>query len=219
MRILMVLVTACFISLIVATTANAKTVAAIALFKDRAMLSIDGKKAKIVRAGTTYQGVKVISSNTSEAIIEVDGTRKTLKLNGTAVLNSSLGSRPSSAVTSVVLYENDIGFFESTGQVNGRPVNFLVDTGANLVVFNSNDANRLGLDFYSGEKSFASTASGVAPMYRISIQSISIGGVELENVTAGVIEGNFPQTPLLGMTFLSHLNMNRSGKTMVLEKR
>ena len=213
------LVLSLFASLLCASYAEAKTVLAVALFNDRAMLSIDGSKAKIVRAGSSYQGVKVISSNTSEAVIEVDGTRKTLKLNGTAVLDSSLGSRPNNAVTSVVLYENDVGFFESTGQVNGRPINFLIDTGANLVVFNSNDANRLGLDFYSGEKSFASTASGVAPMYRISIESISIGGVELENVTAGVIEGNFPQIPLLGMTFLSHLNMNRSGKTMVLEKR
>jgi len=187
-------IAALFMSLMMVSQIEAKTVAAVALFKDRAMLSIDGKKAKIVRAGTSYQGVKVISSSTSEAVIEIDGTRKTLK---------------------VVLYENEVGFFESDGQVNGRSIKFLIDTGANLVVFSSSDAQRLGLDYESGEKGVASTASGVAPMYRINIDSISIGGVELENITAGVIEGSFPQTPLLGMTFLSRLNMNRTGQTMV----
>jgi len=212
-------IAALFMSLMMVSQIEAKTVAAVALFKDRAMLSIDGKKAKIVRAGTSYQGVKVISSSTSEAVIEIDGTRKTLKLNGTTILGTSLGARSNTTVTSVVLYENEVGFFESDGQVNGRSIKFLIDTGANLVVFSSSDAQRLGLDYESGEKGVASTASGVAPMYRINIDSISIGGVELENITAGVIEGSFPQTPLLGMTFLSRLNMNRTGQTMVLEKR
>jgi len=212
-------IAALFMSLMMVSQIEAKTVAAVALFKDRAMLSIDGKKAKIVRAGTSYQGVKVISSSTSEAVIEIDGTRKTLKLNSTTVLGTSLGARSNTTVTSVVLYENEVGFFESDGQVNGRSIKFLIDTGANLVVFSSSDAQRLGLDYESGEKGVASTASGVAPMYRINIDSISIGGVELENITAGVIEGSFPQTPLLGMTFLSRLNMNRTGQTMVLEKR
>ncbi len=212
-------IAALFMSLMMVSQIEAKTVAAVALFKDRAMLSIDGKKAKIVRAGTSYQGVKVISSSTSEAVIEIDGTRKTLKLNSTTILGTSLGARSNTTVTSVVLYENEVGFFESDGQVNGRSIKFLIDTGANLVVFSSSDAQRLGLDYESGEKGVASTASGVAPMYRINIDSISIGGVELENITAGVIEGSFPQTPLLGMTFLSRLNMNRTGQTMVLEKR
>jgi len=212
-------IAALFMSLMMVSQIEAKTVAAVALFKDRAMLSVDGKKAKIVRAGTSYQGVKVISSSTSEAVIEIDGTRKTLKLNGTTILGTSLGARSNTTVTSVVLYENEVGFFESDGQVNGRSIKFLIDTGANLVVFSSSDAQRLGLDYESGEKGVASTASGVAPMYRINIDSISIGGVELENITAGVIEGSFPQTPLLGMTFLSRLNMNRTGQTMVLEKR
>jgi len=212
-------IAALFMSLMMVSQIEAKTVAAVALFKDRAMLSVDGKKAKIVRAGTSYQGVKVISSSTSEAVIEIDGTRKTLKLNSTTVLGTSLGARSNTTVTSVVLYENEVGFFESDGQVNGRSIKFLIDTGANLVVFSSSDAQRLGLDYESGEKGVASTASGVAPMYRINIDSISIGGVELENITAGVIEGSFPQTPLLGMTFLSRLNMNRTGQTMVLEKR
>lgn len=208
-----------FLSSLIAFQVEAKSVAAIALFKDRAMLSVDGKKAKIIAAGSSYQGVKVISSNTSEAVIEVEGTRKTITLNSTTVLGAKLGSSPNRKAASVVLYENEVGFFESNGQVNGRSIKFLIDTGANLVVFNSRDAERLGLDYKSGEKSFASTASGIAPMYTINVESISIGGVELRGIRTGVIDGRFPEIPLLGMTFLSRLNMNRAGQTMVLKKR
>jgi len=163
--------------MVMVSLAEAKSVAAIALFKDRAMLSVDGTKAKIVRAGSSYRGVKVISSNTSEAVVEIDGVRKTLTLNSTAVLGTALGTAPSSKATSVVLYENDVGFFESEGQVNGRSIRFLVDTGANLVVFNSRHASRLGLDYLSGDKGYASTASGRAPMYTINVVIQSVWAV------------------------------------------
>jgi len=206
-------------SLLMSTQVNAKTVAAIALFKDRAMLSIDGARAKIIDAGATFKGVKLVSSNTSEAVVEVDGKRKTLKLNGTAVLGEPLVSTPKNSATSVVLYENEVGFFESDVKVNERSIRVLVDTGANIVVFNSQDADRLGLDYLNGERGFASTASGRAPMYSINVDKISVGGIVLRDIRAGVIEGGFPEIPLLGMTFLSRLNMNRTGKKMVLQVR
>lgn len=198
---------------------DAKTVAAIALFNDRAMISVDGKKAKIVKAGSSYQGVKIISSNTSQAVIEVEGKQRTLTLKGTAVVGEALGTTKKRAAKSIVLYENDIGFFESNGVVNGRSIRFLVDTGANLVVFNSRDAVRLGLDYRRGVKGWATTASGRAPMYTMNVDNISLGGIELKGIRAGIIEGGFPEIPLLGMTFLSRLDMTRTGQTMVLRKR
>lgn len=198
--------------------AFAKTVSAIALFKDRAMLSIDGSKAKIIRSGASYKGIKLVSSNTSEAVIEVAGIRKTLRLNGTANLSSSIGNSASSTPTTVTMYVDDYGFFRSTGKVNGRTTNFLIDTGANTVVFSSEQAKRLNIEYLNGRKGFASTASGMAAMYSITLKEISVGGISLQNVGAGVIEGGFPEVPLLGMTFLQRLEMNRSGVTMVLRK-
>lgn len=208
-----------FISLTMISQVEAKTVAAIALFNDRAMLSVDGKKAKIIRAGSSYRGVKLISSNTSEAVIDVEGRRETLRLNGTTIVGANLGLSSEKPITSIVLYQNDIGFFESNGEVNGRSTRFLVDTGANLVVFNSRQAERLGIDYLSGQRGYATTASGQANMYLINIELVSVGGIVLNDIGAGVIEGGFPHIPLLGMTFLSRLNMNRSGQTMVLKTR
>jgi len=184
------------------------------------MISVDGSKAKIVKAGATYKGVKLISSTTSEAVVEIDGRRETLTLEGGTVLTGSLAAKPANSYNnSVTLYENSSGFFESDGQINGRGLRFLVDTGANLVVLSSRQANRIGLDYLDGFRTFASTASGNTPMYTVTIKQISIGGIKLNNIQAGVIEGDFPLKPLLGMTFLSRLEMNRSGNTMVLKKR
>lgn len=205
-----------------AFSVNAKQVSvnAIALFKDRAMLSVNGGKAKIVRAGSLYQGVKLISSNTKEAVIELNGKRETLKLNSGVLLSQSLGvEAPDSYKTTLDIYVDELGFFQSAGKVNGQTINFLVDTGANIVVLNSNDASRIGLEYLDGEQTYAATASGTAPMYTVTLDSISIGGIEQKDVLAGVIVGSFPQIPLLGMTFLRGVNMNRTGNTMRLTKR
>lgn len=218
---LLILLSICFSNFAVAQSAGsqAKKIAAIALFNDRAMISVDGQKAKIVRAGSIHRGVKLISSDTSEAVVEVAGERRTLTLNSTATIGGALAEpKNNSTASSIVLYEDERGFFESPGQINGRSVRFLVDTGANLVVFNSRIADRLGIDYRSGSRGFASTASGRATMYSVNIESIRVGGIELDNIRAGVIEGDFPEVPLLGMTFLSRLDMNRRGKTMVLRK-
>lgn len=209
-------------SLIVFSSADAATsVEAVALFKDRAMLSVNGNKAKIIRAGSSYRGVKLIRSNTSEAVVEIDGVRKTLTLNGTSILNKPLVSKPairSSYVDEVRLFVNERGFFQSKGRINGKSIEFLIDTGANIVVINSVDAKKINLKYTQGQRSEASTASGVAPMYVVTADTMSIGGITLDNIQMGVIEGNFPEHPLLGMTFLSRLNMERKGDVMTLSK-
>lgn len=198
---------------------QAKSVTAIALFKDRAMLSVDGKKAKIIKAGSQYLGVKLISSNTDEAVIEVDGTQEVLTLNGTTVVSGELGAFGKTTNAVVEMRVSSAGFFESDGTINGRSINFLVDTGASVVVLNSLQANAIGLKYLDGQRGFASTASGTAPMYTINLDNITLGGIRLRNVEAGVIEGGFPEKPLLGMTFLSQVDMTRSGNLMTLKKR
>jgi len=218
MHFIKCLVSLCF--MFAALNAVAQTsVTAIALFKDRAMLSIDGEKAKIVRSGNEYKGIKLISSNTSEAVIEINGKREVLMLNGSTTISDELGSFSQNSRTVVELREGETGFFETQGTVNGRRINFLVDTGANLVVMSSNQANAIGLEYLQGSRTFASTASGNAVMYIVNLDSISVGDIRLQDIQAGVIEGNFPEKPLLGMTFLRELDMTRSGRVMTLEKR
>ena len=207
------------LGLVLCLPVMAASVKAVALFEGRAMLSVDGGKAKIISEGKTLSGVKLISSNTSQAIIEVNGKRQTLKLNSSLVLEESLGTKPSNSyASSIQLFIDEKGFFRGDGSVNGKSINFLIDTGANIVVLNSNEAKRVGLDYKSGVESVAKTASGVAPMYLMTVERISIGGLELRNVETGIIEGNFPQYPLLGMSFLGQLKMQQDGKVMTISR-
>lgn len=217
MKIVSLLTAICLLS---SGSAFAVSVNVIALFKDRAMLSIDDSKPKIIKAGQTFLGVKLVSSNTSKAIIEVNGSREELGLNSSLVLSEQIGTKATNSYSdSIQLFVDEAGFFQSQGEINGKAINFLVDTGANLVVLSSIQANNIGLSYKGGEKTQATTASGVSPMYLLNVKSMSVGGIVINNVQTGVIEGNFPAVPLLGMTFLGRLNMERNGNIMTLKRR
>ena len=207
-------------AVLVSNSAIAKSITAIALFNERAMLSVDNNDPKIISEGDTLNGVTLISSNTSEAVVEVDGQRKTLKLNGTATLSRSLGGSPATTgEKSIVLYEDQTGFFRTDGYVDGVRTNFLVDTGANIVVFSGHAADRMGIDYKKGRLGFATTASGRAQMYNITLDRLTVGGISLRNVETGVIVGGFPEIPLLGMSFLGQLEINKKGDKLTLIQR
>ena len=192
----------------------------VALFNHKAMLVINGKKAKILKVGETYQGVKLIESNTDHATVEVAGKKQILILNGAVVLSRSIAAKaPSTDRESAQLWSDASGFFRAQGSVNGEPLEFLIDTGANIVVMNSRHADRINLDYKEGQRSYASTASGTTPMYLIKLDRISFEGIQLYNIEAGVIEGSFPVVPLLGMSYLKRLDMKRAGNRMTLKKR
>ena len=125
----------------VSQLASAETaVQSIALFDGKAMLSINGKKAKIINEGETYEGVRLINSNTEKAEVEFDGKRETIYLNGTVILLDSLGTKVEPK-ESTQIWADASGFFRSVGAINGEPLDFLVDTGANLVVLSSDQAD------------------------------------------------------------------------------
>ena len=200
-------------------SAQDATVSGVALFNGKAMLSIDGAKPKIINVGDTYKGVTLISASTTNATIEVNGESEVLSLNGTLSLTASLSNKPSSGDGVVQLWEDERGFFRAAGAINGKETEFLVDTGANLVVISSSHAKRIGLAYKSGQPAWASTASGRTPMFVLEADEISFAEIKLSSIKMGVIEGSYPEIPLLGMTFLERVNMNRSGNKMTLEKR
>ncbi len=193
---------------------------AVALFNDKAMLSINGGKAKIIKNGETLSGVTLISASTKEAVVEVNGQREILTLNSAITLAGSVsGQQQPSGDEGVQLWADDLGFFRSTGSINGQQMEFLVDTGANLVVLSSSLANRLGIEYRNGQRGTATTASGLASMYIIEAREVRFDKIVLNSITTGVVEGDYPLVPLLGMSFLERVDMNRSGNMMVLKKR
>lgn len=185
------------------------------LFRDRALLEIDGRQ-RMLRAGqTSPEGVMLVSATSKQAVIEVNGVRRTLELGGRIGGNFGV---PRSRSLRIVRTGN--GMYVTTGSVNGYPVRFLVDTGATLVSMSAVEARRLGIDYrVVGEKARSRTASGIAPIWIVNLERVKVGEIELTNVAGAVHDGAFPQTALLDMSFLGQLDMTRSGGALLLEQK
>lgn len=191
----------------------AHKIALLALFKDKAILQIDGARRVLASGETSPEGVTLVKANTEEATIEIAGRREVLEL---GVVH---GSFTSSEQPSVTLWADPNGFFHAEGSINSVAVRFLVDTGANTIALNSATAQRIGIDYKKGQPGVATTASGYTRVYGVTLNTVKIGGIVLHNVAAGVIEGPQPAVPLLGMSFLGSLEMRRDGQRMDLTKR
>jgi aspartyl protease family protein len=187
----------------------------LALFPNKAMLSIDGKNRVLASGETSREGVKLISADPRSALVEFNGERRELRL-GSSV--AATYQRPSSTEVRIPKALN--GSFRTSGWVNGRPVDFLVDTGASGVAMSQVEADRLGIRYrMDGDPIMVSTASGAERGYRVDLSSVRVGEIELTRVQGIVVQGESPREILLGMSFLGQLDVEHSGDMMVLRKK
>ncbi|MBI3187829.1 MAG: TIGR02281 family clan AA aspartic protease [Gammaproteobacteria bacterium] len=185
-----------------------------ALFPGKAMLLIDGE-TKVLSVGQSFAGVKMISADGKIAVLEIDGEQK----------NYAAGSGISMSYTKPVHIREQImadtrGMYRTHGSINGRSAHFLVDTGASAVAMSATDAKNLGIKYrLDGEPAQVSTASGVARAWRVKLDSVKLGQLEQKNVDAVVVDGDYPEHILLGMTFLDRLKVTKETGKMTLEKK
>ena len=116
----------------------------------------------------------------------------------------------------IVITAGPGGHFTTAGLVNGRPVRFMVDTGATLVALGRDDAQRLGLDLAAARPLLMQTANGAVQGHLVTLSSVRVGDVELSNVGAVVLPMAMPVL-LLGNSFLARLQMRRDNDVMRLE--
>lgn len=110
------------------------------------------------------------------------------------------------------------GHFYAQGQVAGKPVTFLVDTGASLVVVSESFAREAGLA--PGEPTAFRTASGELPGRIVSGLTVSVGPASISGTRVGVgLVGPDPGVALLGQSFLSRFELLLSGDTMILRAK
>jgi len=205
----------------VASTAGVEKLTLLALFKDKALLHVDGERRMLATGETSPEGVTLVSADSEQAVVRIDGREEVLKLGMVARFpGASDDVSPSwDGPESLTLWAEDDGFFYASGRINGVPVRFLVDTGANTIALNQRYAERIGIDYRKGQRGVASTASGVTPMYLVKLDQVSIGEITLHDVDAGVLLSDHPDVPLLGMSFLGKLDMVRDGKRLDLKRR
>jgi aspartyl protease family protein len=183
-----------------------------------AILSIDAGAPKTVKVGQSFGGVTLIAVEKDRATVEVDGKRRVL-VRGQTYSSSGPGSGgPGSGAQSVTLSAGAGGHFFADGQINGGAIRFVVDTGATAIAIPASDAIRLGIDYKAGQRGMSRTAGGQTAIYIVKLDSVRVGGIEIQNVDAIVFEQGL-DVPLLGNTFLNRMEMRRDGSTMTLTRR
>jgi aspartyl protease family protein len=199
---------------------HAAQIEAVALTHGKATLVIDAARPRTLSSGqVSPEGVRLISANPDGAVIEFEGKRRTLTL-GTSYRAAAASSSTSAVGSRVVLSADTQGHFVVTGMINNAAsVRFLVDTGASLVSISAEDARRAGINYMAGRPGRTRTASGVAPVYQVKLDTLKVGEIVLYNVDAAVHTSGQLPIALLGMSFLNRMDMKRDGVSLTLTRR
>lgn len=195
--------------------ASAQSVALSGMMGSRALLVIDGSAPKSLSVGESHLGVKLLALSPDQVTIESHGRRNVLRV-GDAPVSVGGAMKPGSG-GKIVLPLGQGGHFFANGTINSKPIQFMVDTGATAVAMGVDDAKRIGLSYETAPRVNMNTANGVITAWRVKLHSIRINDVEVFDVDA-IVGPSMPYA-LLGNSFLSRFNMNRTSDTMVLERR
>ena len=193
--------------------AQAADISVVGLFPGKAVLVVDGGSPRTYEVGSKVAAdVRLVAADQSGATLETRGRREVV------TLGSHVNRQAPTTQASAVLQADERGHFFAQGMINGSPVRVLVDTGASLIVLPAADALRMGIDYRRGSQAMTSTANGLVPVFRVRLDTVRIGDLELSQVDALVQEQGLPMA-LLGMSFLNRTEMRRSGEQLTLTRR
>ena len=160
-----------FSLLALAGDALALDISVLGLFRNKAIVKVDGKQRILKLGKPSPEGILLISSNSDEAILEIDGVRNNYRLGNHIGSSFKRDEQPE-----VSIFKNEFGMFNVVGSINNFPVNFLVDTGASHIAMNRNEARRLGIDYHQyGQPGYASTANGTVKTWNIILNKVQVG--------------------------------------------
>lgn len=189
-------------------------VVVIGLLGQKALLKIDGQQ-HMLAPGDSAGGVTVLEVTRQDTLLRINKRETRL---GMGKDTGGIGLRE--AGPSVDIGMNAHGQFITSGQINGRVVQFLVDTGANTVSLTADEARAIGLDYKRfGERTGIMTAGGAIEGWVVTLGSVQVGPITLRNVVATVRESTDNSPILLGMTFLSRVTMQHEQNRIRLTAR
>ena len=193
----------------------ATQVRVVGLFPGAAVLNVDGQR-KLVKVGQVGPGgVVVVSADSRGAVLRVDGVERSYSLSREYSDGFAEAQKKQLSVAKGIG-----GHYWIAGSVNGQSIQFLVDTGATSVALNDEHARRLGIDYrVIGAPLQVSTASGTARGWRVTLDRVKVGELEVLGVDAVVLEGGSPTEALLGMSFLSRVGWKVEQDALVLESK
>lgn len=181
-----------------------------ALMPGMVVLNVNQQRVTLKQGETNDQGLKLVSSDTGSAVIEINGVARRYTMGSTV---STQFIQPRQVIEQIMADAR--GMFRAHGSINGQSVHFLVDTGATSVALSASDARRMGIQYrLDGIPVTASTASGLAKGWRIRLDTVRLGQLLEKNVEAVVVDGDHPSQVLLGMTFLKRMRVDKDGNRM-----
>jgi aspartyl protease family protein len=98
------------------------------------------------------------------------------------------------------------GHFQVEGRIDGRRMDFIVDTGATVIAIPEREAARLGIHPARREyKAQIRTANGTIRGAPTRLGMVEVGGLLVRDVAAVIMPDEALAENLLGMSFLSRL--------------
>lgn len=153
----------------------------------------------------------------------MDHAAKSGGTNAMAMAAKPVAAAPSQATSggyrTVTLNNNGRGYFEVEARVEGRSIEFLVDTGASSIALRESSAAKLGIHPAARDYTIKTqTANGVGKAAPVMLGRIEINGITVRDVRAMVVPDEALSTNLLGMTFLSRVKWTHDKGRLVLEQ-
>lgn len=195
--------------------ASARDIVVVGLMADRAVLKVDGQTL-LLKLGESVDDLTLTAVNASEARLRIGGREERF------VLGQDRGGirSDSGAGGAVELSGNHHGQFQAGGIINGRTVQFLIDTGASSVSMSRSQAARLGVDFRRfGKPAVSHTANGMVNCWVVLLDKVKVGPIVVSSVEATVRDLDDESPILLGMSFLGRVKMEHSDNRLKLTGR
>ena len=204
---------------VASSSALGQSVALTGVLGSKALLVIDGSAPKALAVNESHKEVRLLQISGDSAVVDIKGQRQTVHLGAAPVSVGSRGGIGGAARSGrLVLIADSRGHFVDRGYINGKTMQYMVDTGASLIGIGQADAERMGLPFQKGIPVMVRTANGNTQGWRIKLDTVRVGDITVYGVDAVVSPQPMPFV-LLGNSFLSQLHMIRQGNEMVLEMR
>jgi aspartyl protease family protein len=137
-----------------------------------------------------------------------------------AVQTAYVPRAPVSTGRSLSLEADRQGHFKVDVRIDGRHLDFMVDTGASLVIMRESDAAQIGIrPMRSDYTHTVSTANGKIKAAPAKLERVEVGGITVYDVPALVLPDEALGQNLLGVSFLSRLKRYEyANGRMVLEQ-
>ena len=123
------------------------------------------------------------------------------------------------AYRTMTIQRGSNGHFNVEAEVDGRRMEFLVDTGASVIALRERDAARLGI--HPAQREYTapvSTANGIVRAAPVELNRVDVGSLTVRNVQALVLPDEALGQNLLGMSFLSRVRFEHRDGRLVLEQ-